>query len=697
MTNTITPIKRAVIVLDQSSGELRTDSDELLGLDLWHTTRSALSVTRTKGLETILVVPSEHNAANVTDLSGWMEGLKVAPISPKLVFGADGSNLAGLTAGDPATALVTADRKLRGEAARSGLQPAPHVALLPMMMRGEAPVAVRMVAQKDVLGRLALQGDVIPMHFQPTRNGDWALIALVGSQVPVSAVMKRIELSVLPYDPMMEDLVWVRIDADTSETRNALAGRQIVYAEPGQALVALLPDEDTQALHLHGAHGHTELLQPAPDLLKPVVRDSLSYDAFEANALPEGILEAIPRATIDPIILRVLRPNCASVTANYLNDLDRYTGISPLDANGPVVSRHSAHSDNKRAEAQLLADLQAIGYCAYRHDFVHAGQTHSNIIADLPGRGLLRIKPEILDRYRRVLLSNPLPKPLGPFAEEMHELAEADWFKSPDMKRMTDVELRYRIEGLFRLRPWYPWWKKICEIAGFGADLVIVGCHLDSTAGFDPGYSAATDPAPGRDDNASGLAGVLTLARHLWSMRGTLTHTVRFCFFNAEESGLVGSKFYAAKLKALNAPIRAVICMDMIGYNSDPNRIFEVHAGFTDPAVRDLSLPLASQVENAAAAYGQLAPAQVYAGTSWNGAPDRNVFDGAINRSDHAAFHQQGYPAILVSEDFFANLATEPNADSNPNYHRAADSFVDLHYARDIVCAVSQAVIELAR
>lgn len=190
---------------------------------------------------------------------------------------------------------------------------------------------------------------------------------------------------------------------------------------------------------------------------------------------------------------------------------------------------------------------------------------------------------------------------------------------------------------------------------------------------------------------------MLALARNLWSLRGKLKHTVRFCFFNAEEAGLIGSKAYAAKMKSLNAPIRAVICMDLIGHNSDANRIFEIHAGFTDPAVRDLSVPLAAYVSNAAAAHGQLAPAQLYKGTIWSGAPNRNVYDGAINRSDHAAFHQQGYGAILVSEDFFANLASEPGADPNPNYHRAADTFADLPYARDIVCAVSQAVIGLAR
>jgi hypothetical protein len=478
--------------------------------------------------------------------------------------------------------------------------------------------------------------------------------------------------------------------------RAALATRKILHAEPGQVLIALAPGESAQALDMHGSHGHSELLVPSPHLMKPAIRESLDSDAVDPRSVPGDLFEPVKKIVIDPKILRIMRPACSVVTASYENDLNRYTGVTPLDGNGSIASRHSAHPDNKRAETQLLNDLNAIGYCAYRHNFTHAGQTHSNIIADLPGTGFFRIRPEILERYRKILRDNPLPKALEPFEGEMRELTRSEWFGDADFKQITDAELRYRIEQIFRLRPWYPWWKRLCVTAGYGADLVIVGCHLDSTAGFEPGYVASTDPAPGRDDNASGVAGVLSMARHMWSLRGKLTHTVRFCFFNAEESGLVGSKAYAAKMKSLDAPIRAVVCLDMVGHNSDVNRIFEIHAGYTDPAIRDLSLPLTPHVENAAGAYGQLAPAQVYAGTSWNGAPDRSVYDGAINRSDHAAFHQQGYPAILVTEDFFANLAAEPGADPNPNYHRAADTFVDLAYARDIVCAVSQAVVNLA-
>jgi Zn-dependent M28 family amino/carboxypeptidase len=192
------------------------------------------------------------------------------------------------------------------------------------------------------------------------------------------------------------------------------------------------------------------------------------------------------------------------------------------------------------------------------------------------------------------------------------------------------------------------------------------------------------------------MAATLAAARNLWNYRGTLPHTVRFCFFNAEEQGLVGSRNYAAMLKGAGAAIKAVVCSDMIGYNKDPQRLFEIHAGYTDHAVRDLSVPIATTIATWAASLGALAPAQIYKGTIGANGADRDLYDGAIGRSDHGAFHEQGYPAVVVSEDFFVNLASEPGADANPNYHEEDDNIIDSAYASDITCALALAVKELA-
>lgn len=680
----MTPITRAIVVLDQTSGSLREDGGRILGLDLAPSLTDA--ATGFSGVEIILAVPGTGDMPGAEALGGFApQGLRILPIGP-LAYGGS-----GLSGGDPATALVSADRRLRGEAQAAGFTPAAHPALIPMLMRGETPVAARIAGPRDTLYRFALGAGAIPMQFQPAAEG-WALIALLPQKAQANAAALGLSVFPLAYDPATHDLVWARIDGDDQhdDLATALAGRPILYSEPGQVLIALKPGDSADAFHLHGGHGHAEFLSPDPGLLQPATAESADFDVPDIDLLPD-ILEPVE---LDPKIRKILaniRPRCSVVTASYTADLDRYTGVTALDAAGPILSRHSAHPDNKRAETALIKDLRAMGYCPWRHNFVHAGATHSNIIADLPGLGRLRIKPEILDRYLRILRdAGPLPPP-DQWLPGLEGLLPQD-----GLADLPDSTIRREVEKVLKLQPWYAWWKGRCPLPGYGAGLVVVGAHMDSTAGFDPGYNAPTSAAPGRDDNGSGLAGVLSLARHFRAYAGKLTHTLRFCFFNAEESGLVGSKAYAASLKAAKAPVRAVICMDMIGYNSDANRIFELHAGYTDPAIRDLSVPLATRVANAAAQLGRLAPAQVYKGTSTFGGPDRNVYDGAINRSDHAAFHQQGWGAVLASEDFFMNLATEPAADGNPNYHRGADQTTDPAYARDIVCAVARAATQLA-
>lgn len=685
------PVKRAIIILDQTSGALRQDGARTLGIDLHPATIAACSACGAAGVEALVAVPG----AGTDAFAGLAApGIGIVGIPP--IAYADGDALARLAPADQPTALVSADRRLRGEAQAVGLHPAPHPALLPLMADGGGFQAARIAGPKATLERFAVGAAVVPMQFQPSPAADgWALFGLFGPAGLVDAALAGLTVMPLAYDPATDDLVWARIDEAGPEARDALAGRRILYAEPGQVLIALAPGEDAQALQMHGAHGHAEFLAPDPGLLRTPFRGD-DIDPTDLPDLPDGgssILEPVISDEVARDRIRLFRPKCAQVTAGYTADLDRYSGVTPLDAAGAIVSRHSAHPDNKRAEAQLLADLAAMGYCPWRHDFVHAGATHSNIIADLPGSGRFRVRPTVLERLRHILAEPVLSRAVLP--AEVTDLM-ADAFDGPSAEDLPDAELRRELERILVLRPWYPWWKLRCPMPGIGAGLVIVGGHMDSTAASDLGYSPTSDPAPGRDDNGSGLAAVLSIARHFRSLAGMFTHTVRFCFFNAEESGLVGSKAFAAHLKAQNAPVRGVFCTDMIGYNSDANRLFEVHAGYTDPAVRDLSDPLAARVAAAAAEYGALAPAQIYRGTGYTGSPDRDIFDGAINRSDHAAFQQQGWGAVLASEDFFANLATEPTDDPNPNYHHGTDQATDTAYARDITCAVARAATLLA-
>jgi hypothetical protein len=93
-------------------------------------------------------------------------------------------------------------------------------------------------------------------------------------------------------------------------------------------------------------------------------------------------------------------------------------------------------------------------------------------------------------------------------------------------------------------------------------DIYIVGGHYDSIS------ENVAVAAPGAEDNASGAAGVLELARVFANKKTTAT--LIFIVFSGEEQGLVGSKSYVQKLPQATRPrIKGMINMDMIGYSVD--------------------------------------------------------------------------------------------------------------------------------
>jgi len=234
------------------------------------------------------------------------------------------------------------------------------------------------------------------------------------------------------------------------------------------------------------------------------------------------------------------------------------------------------------------------------------------------------------------------------------------------------------------------------EYRGDSEETVLVTAHFDSTAAFSSPFSSASDIAPGADDDGSGTAGVLAAARRLKKLcgGGKPGRTVRFVLFNAEEHGLIGSRAFAAQIAAADTPVIAVYQMDMIGYNVDDPRSFEVHAGFLPSEdVQQRSLALAERVKQLQPLVSpELEPPQIYVSSG------PGQVDPAEGRSDHASFQEHGYAACIVSEDFFAGpSATDPAPESNPNYHRKEDTYVDFDYAASITRLITAAVWTLAR
>jgi Peptidase family M28 len=174
-------------------------------------------------------------------------------------------------------------------------------------------------------------------------------------------------------------------------------------------------------------------------------------------------------------------------------------------------------------------------------------------------------------------------------------------------------------------------------------ELILLVAHLDSVNTL----GGPDAPAPGADDNGSGSAGLLELARILAPHQ--FVQDIEFVLFGGEEQGLLGSMHYVNSLPMEErARIRAVINMDMIGtLNTPAPTVLLEGASVSQSVIDDLA--------NAAATY-----------TSLTVETSLSPF-----ASDHVPFIDAGLPAVLTIE----------GADSvNTNIHTANDTLVHINY-----------------
>lgn len=202
--------------------------------------------------------------------------------------------------------------------------------------------------------------------------------------------------------------------------------------------------------------------------------------------------------------------------------------------------------------------------------------------------------------------------------------------------------------------------------------------------------------SPGADDNGSGVAVLLELARRLSGK--DLGLEVRLVFLDAEEVGLVGSRAYLEALGAVQrARIVGVINLESVGY-ADRRPGSQAMPEFTrmllDPGstgdfvlivANQDSAWLGSQVHHAlgATSQGQLRSVLYdrLPGAGWL-VPDSR-------RSDHASFWDAGISAVMLTD-------TAPFR--NPHYHRRSDlpATLDGEFLAAVARGVERAVIVLA-
>jgi len=159
-------------------------------------------------------------------------------------------------------------------------------------------------------------------------------------------------------------------------------------------------------------------------------------------------------------------------------------------------------------------------------------------------------------------------------------------------------------------------------------------------------------PAPGANDNGSGAAMVINLAKVLSNYR--FSHTIKFILVTGEEQGLVGSSYYASKASKAGENIIAVLNADMIGWEGDGK-----------PEEENLDLSYDENSEGLANLF-----MDVY-NLYENIVPPLLIYCPVNYYSDHYPFWEKGYPAIMGITD---NEGICHYSGSYPYYHTHNDT-----------------------
>ncbi len=252
------------------------------------------------------------------------------------------------------------------------------------------------------------------------------------------------------------------------------------------------------------------------------------------------------------------------------------------------------------------------------------GTRHLLSATDAPARGIGAARQWILDEMQR---SSPRLQ------------VSFDTYRIPKQgERITrDVELR----------------NVMAVLPGRSPRRIYVSGHYDSVARMParPGvpaegarafdWSAGDNPAPGVNDDGSGTAIVMELARVFGQSGIDFDATMVFIAFAGEEEGLVGAKLHAQKAEAEKIPIDAVLNNDIVGGAVGGNGVADGASVrvFSEGPEDSPSRAIARAVREAAAVYVPSHQVRLIARS------DRFGRGG-----DHTAFNQHGIPGVRFTE-----------------------------------------------
>ncbi len=204
----------------------------------------------------------------------------------------------------------------------------------------------------------------------------------------------------------------------------------------------------------------------------------------------------------------------------------------------------------------------------------------------------------------------------------------------------------------------------IFEVPGpRNSPVIVVGAHYDSVG-----------TSPGANDNASGVAAALEIAKFVSGR--AMSKTVRVALFANEEPPFFKNRGMGSRVSAQNARrrgdrISAMLALETIGFysNTDGSQKYPWPVGLLYPSRGNFlgfvgDLGSRTLVRTAIEAFRKNAPFPS------EGAALPAMFPG-VDWSDHWAFRQAGYPAIMITDTAIYR---------DPNYHRVTDTPDKLDY-----------------
>lgn len=217
-------------------------------------------------------------------------------------------------------------------------------------------------------------------------------------------------------------------------------------------------------------------------------------------------------------------------------------------------------------------------------------------------------------------------------------------------------------------------------------EIVVIGAHYDSVSG-----------SPGANDNASGVAALLALARSFATAKPE--RTLRFVAFVNEEppffwTAEMGSRVYAKACRSAGQQngenIVAMVSLETIGYYSDEkgSQKYPFPLGLFYPSQGDF-IAFVGNTASGELVRQCLASFRRHARFPSEGAALPGWIPG-VGWSDHWSFWQEGYPALMVTD-------TAPFR--YPHYHTAEDTPDKLNYERlaRVVAGLEHVVRDLAK